>query len=261
MKSKLEIDKGNYKGEIKNYLKEPTDLFMWEIKFPASTNVSNYKESDFIITDCNKKIFDCEIKTNIKDNSISIIPNKNYKKDTYYYLNINHNNGLYIVFRIVGETFESKTFKTQAEFNEFMKKDKLDKADNDEIDISVKNINKNKNNKEKLNYINFNYMKLIFCWTIVFLFTFVFIEIFINVGFIDFLASVTSYIMLITIPSIIIVLETKKYNSIKAYNSGVTKFNNQQYSEALTDFNKALKIDKRNEPAKKAISITEKYKT
>lgn len=142
MKSNIEIDKGNFKGEIKNELKEPTDLFMWEIRFPTSIQEFNYKETDFKIIDCDRNIFDCEIKLNTKENLISIIPLKNYIKNKYYYLRVNHNNGLYIAFRINGNKIESKIFKTQMEFNKFIHTDKLANLNTVKPNIPIKNINK-----------------------------------------------------------------------------------------------------------------------
>lgn len=260
MGSNLEINNGNYRGDIKNNLKGSTDIFMWKIKFPSSMNISKYNEYDFNIVDCNNNIFECRVDKNNSENSIAIIPKQNYAKNKYYYLNINYhrnnNSKIYVAFRLVNKKFENISFKSQTEYEDFIEKDKKNFW---EVTINVSNTIKNNNIYEnyKLDFLKFKYNIipiLIFVIISVILFN-------MTDEVITFSEFISTQIVLLffcsLIQSIVFLIQRRFHKCVIAYNEGVVAFNKHNYSKALECFRRSQYFNKDNSYTIEAIRITE----
>jgi len=256
MSSNLEINKGNYKGEIKNNLKKSTNLFIWKMKFPNSLKVSSYNENDFNIIDCDNNVFDCSVKIDSLENTISIIPNHKYSQNTYYYLNIlySKSNPIYVAFRLVNDKFETIKFKNEVEYREFIQQDKTKSS-------KSKKSSKKAPKSIALSYI---YEKIRYNWLPIILDILTILGLIIEyidgeIVLIEFMSTLIVAQIVFGVAQLLVYLHQRRlHNSIILYNQGVDYFNNAYYEEALKCFNNAIMLNPKNIQAQNAIKLLNK---
>lgn len=272
MQSTVEITEGNYKGKIKNNLKSH-DRFMWKVTFKDLKYFSNYRASDFYITDCYHMRLDCQVEIDPEQAMVRVIPTYNYDKNKYYYLTIKYTlrkDPLYVAFRITDAHFETISFANKAEYADFMKEDRLSTKES----FQTKNNSNEKSledtfvvpPREYLGPLPFKF-NLFFMWLNILV---VLIEIILEMTMMD--TGVTNATMplviflvpLTTILQLFVYLKQKKspaYQAITTYNNGVTAFNASDYPLARDYFQEALTFNPHNLAIEKGLELCQKYTT